>query len=45
MDQEVVFASVANYSDPVVHTSNSGAVNDSALLDAYSQAVVAPRRG
>jgi S1-C subfamily serine protease len=36
MNQEVVPLSAANYSEP----ANGGVVNDSALLDAYSQAVV-----
>lgn len=40
MDQEAVPFSVANYSGPAVETSHGGALNDAALLDAYSQAVV-----
>src|SRR5258708_6710565 len=40
MNQEVVPLSAANYSDPAIQTANGGVVNDSALLDAYSQAVV-----
>jgi S1-C subfamily serine protease len=40
MNQEVGPSSVANYSEPVVQTSSGSRLNDSALLDAYSQAVV-----
>ncbi len=41
MDQEAIPFSVADYSEPAVQTSSSGgALNDAALLDAYSQAVV-----
>jgi S1-C subfamily serine protease len=40
MNQEVVPLSAANYSEPAIQTANGGVVNDSALLDAYSKAVV-----
>lgn len=40
MNQEAVPCSVANYSESVVQSSSTGPSNDSALLDAYSQAVV-----
>ena len=40
MNQEAVPFSVADYSEPAVQTSSGGALNDAALLDAYSQAVV-----
>jgi len=41
MDPEAVPFSVADYSEPAVQTSGvGGALNDAALLDAYSQAVV-----
>ncbi len=40
MNQEAVPFSIADYSEPVAQTSNGGALNDAALLDAYSQAVV-----
>ena len=40
MNQEAVPFSVTNYSEPVAQTSSGGALNDAALLDAYSQAVV-----
>jgi S1-C subfamily serine protease len=40
MNQEVVPLSAANYSEPAIRTANGGGVNDSALLDAYSKAVV-----
>jgi S1-C subfamily serine protease len=39
MNQEVTPLSVANYSEPV-QASSAGPLNDSVLLDAYSQAVV-----
>src|SRR5579862_9534114 len=40
MNQKVTPLSVANYSEPAVQTQGTGPLNDSALLDAYSQAVV-----
>ena len=40
MNREVVPLSAANYSEPAIQTAHAGVVNDSALLDAYSQAVV-----
>jgi S1-C subfamily serine protease len=41
MDLEAIPFSVADYSEPAVQSSSSGGVlNDAALLDAYSQAVV-----
>jgi len=41
MDLEAIPFSVADYSEPAVQTSSvGGALNDAALLDAYSQAVV-----
>src|SRR6266481_7986944 len=40
MNQEVVPVSVANYSEPEVQTSGTSPLNESALLDAYSAAVV-----
>lgn len=40
MNQEVISLPVTNYSEPVGKTSNPSPLNDSALLDAYSQAVV-----
>ncbi len=40
MNQEVIPVSVANYSEPKVQTSGASPLNESALLDAYSQAVV-----
>ena len=40
MNQEAVPGSVANYSESVVQSSSPDPSNDSALLDAYSQAVV-----
>jgi S1-C subfamily serine protease len=40
MDQEVVPSSVANYSQAEMQPPPGGVLSDSALLDAYSQAVV-----
>ncbi len=40
MSEEAVPFSVADYSEPVAQTSSGGSLNDAALLDAYSQAVV-----
>lgn len=40
MNQEVTPVSALNYSDAAVQTSGDSPLNDSALLDAYSQAVV-----
>ena len=41
MSEEAIPFSVAHYSEPALQTSSgSGAPNDAALLDAYSQAVV-----
>ncbi|MGC2185666.1 MAG: trypsin-like peptidase domain-containing protein [Terriglobales bacterium] len=40
MSQEAIPFSVADYSEPVAQTSSGGPLNDAALFDAYSQAVV-----
>ena len=40
MNQEAIPVSVVNYSEPEVQTSGASPLNESALLDAYSQAVV-----
>src|SRR6476660_8421324 len=40
MNEEVGPFSVVNYSEPATQTSGGSPLNDSALLDAYSQAVV-----
>src|ERR1700726_2981359 len=40
MDQEVISYPLANYSEPVADASPARPVDDSALLDAYSKAVV-----
>jgi S1-C subfamily serine protease len=40
MNQEVTPVAALNYSESAVQTSNTNSPNDSALLDAYSQAVV-----
>ena len=40
MDQEVISFPLANYSEPVAEASPARPVDDSALLDAYSNAVV-----
>src|SRR3984957_11993634 len=40
MDQEVISYPLANYSEPVADASPARPVDDSALLDAYSNAVV-----
>src|SRR5579864_1726281 len=40
MNEEGVPFSVVSYSEPATQTSGGSGLNDSALLDAYSQAVV-----
>src|ERR1700726_3408474 len=40
MDQEVIAFPLANYSEPVANASPARPIDDSALLDAYSNAVV-----